>query len=166
MVVWTYTTHRRRRIFHYFAMAVLFITGTYYFVMASNLGYTAVLVEFRVNAIVANPIIPRTRQIFYTRWIGYFINFTLIWLALTLLSGVGWANIFFTMGLTMLWALMFLLGALVRSSYKWGFFTLALVIYFMLVGHTMGIVRPFASRWSADAVETFTMLGGYELFLM
>lgn len=151
----------RRRVFHYFASAILFITGIYYFVMASNLGSHAVPVEFRENG-----ILNRTRQIFYARWIGYFLNFTLTWFALTLLSGVGWASILFTMGLSMLWALLFLLGSLVRSSYKWGFFLLALVTYFLLAWQTMGVARTFSARWSADAAKIFTMLAAYELFMM
>jgi len=161
MLVWTYMANPRRRVFHYIASAILFITGIYYFVMASNLGSHAVPVEFRENGILG-----RTRQIFYARWIGYFLNFTLAWFALTLLSGVGWASILFTMGLSMLWSLLFLLGALVRTSYKWGFFFLALVTYFLLAWQTMGVARKFSSRWSADAAKIFTMLAAYELFMM
>jgi len=54
----------------------------------SNLGGHAVRVEFRHDG-VPN----RTRQVFWVRWIGYFINFSLIFFALLLLSGVGWASI-------------------------------------------------------------------------
>lgn len=81
-------TNPRRRVFHYFAMSILLVATIYYFIMASNLGSRGVPVEFRQNGILG-----RTRQVFYTRWVGYFINFNIIWLALLLMSGVGWGTI-------------------------------------------------------------------------
>ncbi|TGZ78457.1 family A G protein-coupled receptor-like protein, partial [Ascodesmis nigricans] len=161
VLAWTYITASTRRIFHYIATAILLITTIYYFVMASDLGATAVPVEFRRYGLLG-----RTRQIFYTRWIGYFLNFSLIWFALLLLSGVGWGSIIYTVGLVMLWALMFLLGALVASSYKWGFWIIAVVLYFLICWQVMGVARRFASRVSTEAGRIFLMLAGWELLMM
>lgn len=88
VIAWTYTTNPRRRAFHYFSTAILLVATIYYFVLASNLGGHAVVVEFRNYGLAR-----RTREVFWVRWIGYFINFSLIFFALLLLSGVGWASI-------------------------------------------------------------------------
>lgn len=88
MIAWTYATNPRRRAFHYFSTAILLVATIYYFVLASNLGGHGVPVEFRHHGLVR-----RTREVFWVRWIGYFINFSLIFFALLLLSGVGWASI-------------------------------------------------------------------------
>lgn len=88
MIAWTYTTNPRRRAFHYFSTAILLVATIYYFVLASNLGGHGVVVEFRHYGLAR-----RTREVFWVRWIGYFINFSLIFFALLLLSGVGWASI-------------------------------------------------------------------------
>lgn len=161
VVAWTCTTKPRRRVFHYFAITILTVTTIYYFIMASNLGGRAVLVQFR-----GGNILNRTRQVFYTRWVGYFINFSLIFFALLLMSGVGWATILFTVGLVMLWASMFLIGMFVRSVYKWGFFVIGYVLYFLIVWHTMGIARSHAGTINANTHRTFTTLAGWTLFLM
>jgi len=161
VIGWTYMSNPRRRVFNYFAIGILLVATIYYFVMASDLGAHAVPVEFyRGN------ILNRTRQIFYTRWIGYFINFSLAIFALGLMSGVGWASILFSIGLTMLWTLLLLLGALVRSSYKWGFFVLALVSYILLAWQMLGVARGHANRLDATTHKTFSTLAAWLIGLM
>jgi bacteriorhodopsin len=161
IIGWTYVTNPRRRIFHYFAISILLITTIYYFIIASNLGGKGVPVEFRADGLV-----DRTRQVFYARWVGYFINFSLAWFALLLLSGVGWASILFTIGLVMLWATMFLIGMFVHTTYKWGFFVFAIVLYAFIGWQTLGNARSYATRFDAGTLSTFTILAGWQLFFM
>lgn len=71
-----------------------------------------------------------------------------------------------TLGLVSLWNVMFLIGMFVHSTYKWGFYTFALLTYFFIAWQTMGIARSYASRLDPLAHRVFTMLSGYELFLM
>jgi bacteriorhodopsin len=154
-------TNPRRRVFHYFAISMLSVATIYYFIIASNLGGAAVPVEFR-----GGNILNRTRQVFYARWVGYFINFALIWFALLLMSGVGWASILFTVGLSMLWATMFLIGMFVRSSYKWGFFVMAIILWALIIWQVMGIARSYANTVDSTTHRTFTLLALWELFFM
>ena len=161
VVGWSYVTNPRRRIFHYFAIGILLITTIYYYIIASNLGGTGVPVEFRADGLV-----DRTRQVFYARWVGYFINFSLAWFALLLLSGVGWASILFTTGLVMVWATMFLIGMFVRSTYKWGFFVFAIVMYVFIGWQTLGVARSYTTRFDAGTLRSFTILAGWQLFFM
>lgn len=159
--MWTYMTNPRRRVFHYFAISILSVATVYYFIIASNLGGAAVPVEFR-----GGNILNRTRQVFYARWVGYLINFSIIWFALLLMSGVGWASILFTTGLTMLWSSMFLMGMFVRSSYKWGFFVFAIVLWALITWQTMGIARSYAGTIDATTHRTFSLLAAWTLFFM
>ncbi|CCX33699.1 hypothetical protein FPQ18DRAFT_410581 [Pyronema domesticum] len=161
VIVWTYMTNPRRRVFHYFAISILSVATVYYFIIASNLGGAAVPVEFR-----GGNILNRTRQVFYARWVGYLINFSIIWFALLLMSGVGWASILFTTGLTMLWSSMFLMGMFVRSSYKWGFFVFAIVLWALITWQTMGIARSYAGTIDATTHRTFSLLAAWTLFFM
>lgn len=161
LIAWTFKTNARRRVFHYFSILILLVATIYYFILASNLGSSAVPVQFFHLG-----IINRTRQVFYARWVGYFINFSLIWFALLLLSGVGWASILYTIGLTMLWASMFLMGMFVRSSYKWGFLAIGVVIYFLIAWQSMGVAKRYALRMDVLTHKTYTNLAAWTLFLM
>lgn len=71
-----------------------------------------------------------------------------------------------TIGLTMLWATMFLTGALVASSYKWGFFVFAILIYFFLIYQVLGAARGYASRVDQGVHKIFSGLSAYIFFFM
>lgn len=154
-------TKPRRRIFHYFAMVILLVATIYYYIIASNLGGKAVQVEFYQGDIPG-----RTRQVFYARWVGYFINFSLVFFALLLMSGIGWTSILFTVALVMVWASMFLIGMFVRTSYKWGFFAVAVVLWALIAWQTLGIARSYTDTVDSTTHKTFAMLAAWELFMM
>lgn len=160
VLAWTFTTNSRRRVFHYFAIAILFVATIYYFILASNLGSSPVTAEFerRMDGL--------TRQVFYTRWVGYTINFSIIIFALLLLSGVGWASILFTIFLTIGWGVMFLIGMFVRTSYKWGFFVFGVVFYFLIVWQLLKNARGYAARVDTAGHKAYSTLAAYTAFFM
>lgn len=62
---------RQNRIFHYITASITLVASVAYFTMASNLGYTGVMVEFmRSDPHVAGA----TREIFYVRYIDWFVT--------------------------------------------------------------------------------------------
>jgi bacteriorhodopsin len=71
-----------------------------------------------------------------------------------------------TIGLTMIWATMFLCGALVSSSYKWGFFVFALLIYYFIIWQVLGVARKYTSRVEPGVHKIFAGLAAYEIFFM
>jgi len=160
-IAWTFMTAAPRRIFHYIAIGMLTIATIYYFIMASDLGSTGVRTEFRQGNIPN-----RTRQVYYTRWVGYFLNFLLSMFAILLLSGVGWATIAFSLGLTAVWDIMLLIGALVSTRYKWGFYVFSVLAWLGLLWQLFGVSRRYASRFDAGTNKVFTTLAAYQVFFM
>lgn len=147
----------QQRVFHYIALALLLVPTIAYYTMASNLGSHAVPVQFREGGIPG-----RTRQIFWVRFVEWFVTWSLEVLALLLLSGVGWSTILFTIGLTMLQAVMYLVGALTRTSYKWGYYAFAVFLYFLIAYQLFVAARAWARKF--DVGKTFSGLTAYLLF--
>ena len=61
-----------------------------------------------------------------------FVGWTPLVLAIGLISGVSWATIIFNIALTWIWVSSWLSGALVATTYKWGFFVFGTFAYFLL----------------------------------
>jgi bacteriorhodopsin len=111
---------RRDRVFHYITAAVVFVASIAYFTMGSNLGFTPIEVEFPRS----NPKVSGTyREIFYVRYIDWFITTPLLLLDLLLTAGMPWPTILWVILVDEIMIVTGLVGALVRSRYKWGYFT-------------------------------------------
>lgn len=82
----------------------------------------------------------------------------LIVIANLLLSGVSWATILFAVALQEIWVVTWLSGALVRTSYRWGYFAFGLFSYFVLayVLLSWGIQHARRIQTSKD----YTLLAG------
>lgn len=112
---------RRDRLFHYITAAVVFVACIAYFTMGSNLGFTPIQVEFPRN----NPVVRGTyREIFYVRYIDWFITTPLLLLDLLLTAGMPWPSILWTILIDEIMIVTGLVGALVVSRYKWAYFVI------------------------------------------
>ncbi|RJE17342.1 ion channel activity [Aspergillus sclerotialis] len=115
---------RSQRLLYYIAAGLTLIPAISYFCMGSNLGWTAILVEWvRSDANVHGDM----RQIFYVRYIDYFITVPLLFTLLLLSCGLPTSTLLYTLLMGEVWVIMALVGALVHSEYKWGFFTFGTV---------------------------------------
>jgi len=121
----SYTT--KPRIFHYIFTIALLTGSIAYFTMASDLGSTPILTELNNHN---NHSI--TRQIWYARYINWFVSWPLLLTAALLLTGVSWATILYTWAIAGAWVVSWLSGALVHSKYKWGYYVFGLFAYFVL----------------------------------
>jgi len=66
-----FTKPRSQRIFHYITAGVTLVSAIAYFSMASNLGFTPIMVEF----VRSNPRVSGTfREIFYVRYIDWYVG--------------------------------------------------------------------------------------------
>lgn len=114
------TQPRQHRIFHYITAAITMVAAIAYFTMGSNLGWTAITVEFeRPND---DEVRGQTREIFYVRYIDWFITTPLLLMDLLLTAGMPWPSILYTILVDEIMIVTGLVGALVYTSYKWGYF--------------------------------------------
>jgi len=133
MLFWAFARPRGTRLFHQIAIIVLTTATICYFAMASDLGAAPVRAEFsRGNTY--------DRQIWYVRYIQWFITLPLILLELLLATGLTLSDIFTTVFMAWVFVICGLVGALVPSTYKWGFYTIGIVlglfyIWYVLLGH-------------------------------
>jgi len=119
----TYFAKNGEKIFHYLFTISLFVGTVCYFSMASDLGQTPVETSTNKRG---------TREIFYVRYINWFVGWTPLITALGLISGVSWSTIVYNILLSWIWVASWLSGALVRTHYKWGFFAFGTFAYILL----------------------------------
>ncbi|KAH9926169.1 heat shock protein 30 [Fomitopsis serialis] len=108
---------RGTRLFHQLAIIILATFTLGYYSMASDLGATPIAVEFRGRG--SYP----TRQIWYVRYIQWFITFPLLVLEVLLATGLSLSDIVTTLFMCIVVVISGLVGALVHSTYKWGYFS-------------------------------------------
>lgn len=137
---------------------ISFFMFFFYFTYASNLGWTGIQAQFN-HVTVNNPVTgltPGVRQIFYSRYVAWFLSWPLVLylLELSSVSTTVLQNDTFSVLDTMhtllvqtfasyFWIISLLVGALIRSSYKWGYFTFGAVSMLVLQG--IIIRRQFVS---------------------
>jgi len=143
----------RERILHYLWALAAFIGFISYFTMASDLGNTPVR-QYMHNG--GNP--GQTRQIYYVRYIYWFLAWPLVITANLLLSGVSWATIFFAIALQEIWVVSWLCGALVTTSYKWGYFAFGIFAYLVLAYIMLAWGLEHARRIRTE--KDYTLLAG------
>ncbi|CDR43625.1 CYFA0S12e02674g1_1 [Cyberlindnera fabianii] len=129
-----YNFHRGEKGVSYLHVGPLCASATLayaYFTTASNLGWAGVPVEFNHITIGDDE-----RQIFYARYIGWFLAFpSVLYLfelnaaAQHVLASYNFVEVFhhLILQLTSTWVFVLglLIGSLIKSSYKWGYWTFA-----------------------------------------
>ncbi|THH32124.1 hypothetical protein EUX98_g2075 [Antrodiella citrinella] len=147
MIIWQFTRPRGTRFFHNLAVIVLTTSTLAYFSMASDLGATPIFVEFLHSGG------EQTRQIWYVRYIQYFINFPILLAMLQFASGLALSDILITGFFAWFVVVCGLVGALVASIYKWGYFVMGvfglIYIWASLDGH-----GPRTTFSAGDVVRT------------
>lgn len=124
-----------QRLFHYITLYALVVLAYQYFTMASNLGWVPIQAEFSHvwidHAIQSTQ--PGMRQIFYVRWVAYFLAFPAYLLNWAALVGLPWSAALFTVGAQEVMVVSFLIASLVKTSYKWGYYTFGVLALFLVI---------------------------------
>ncbi|KAK0518510.1 hypothetical protein OC834_007707 [Tilletia horrida] len=166
--VWAFATvDPNRRVFHYLTVGILTTASIAYFAMASDLGETPVQVEFlREGASIAAQNGGRlTRGIWYARYIDWTITTPLLLLELLLVSGVPVGTILITIFMDIVMIITGLIGALVPSTYKWGFFTFGCVAMIFVFWILYGPARRSAYAISSENGKIYIQGAGILCFL-
>ncbi|KAI9674047.1 MAG: ion channel activity [Trizodia sp. TS-e1964] len=153
---------RTARVFHYITASITLVAAIAYFTMASNLGWVPVNVEFvRSRDVVSG----YTREIFYARYIDWFITTPLLLLDLLLTAGLPWPTILFTILLDEVMIVTGLIGALTSTSYKWGYFVFGCIAFLGVAWNVMFVARQHAFALGSDIHRTFISCGVLTTFL-
>ncbi|KAF1963696.1 family A G protein-coupled receptor-like protein [Byssothecium circinans] len=122
MLAWSQLQSLDRRFYQKTVALSCLIMSMTYFTMAGNLGWVGIVVEWNRSD---DNVSGATRQIFWVRYIGCLSNGTCF----------AW---FFVIGR--------LLGALVATTYKWGYYVFCLIGFFYLSFDLLIHARSQASR--------------------
>jgi len=109
---------REDRIFFYITAAINFTACIAYFTMGSELGWAAIDVEWLRPR--GSEVYGVTREVFYARYVDWFITTPLLLMDLLLTAGMPWPTILWVIFLDEVMIVTGLVGALVRSAYKFG----------------------------------------------
>ena len=158
----SYTKPRSERIFHYITAAITMVASIAYFSMASNIGWTPITVEFARSAAVVSG---NAREIFYVRYIDWVITTPLLLMDLLLTSGLPWPTILYTILIDEIMIITGLAGALVNSSYKWGYYVFGCFALFFVAYVLLLEARVHANLLGKDVGRTFLICGSWTTFL-
>lgn len=153
---------RSQRLFHYITAAITLVAAIAYFSMGSNLGWTAIQVEFQRS----NPKVAGTmRQIFYVRYIDWFVTTPLLLTDLFLTCGLPTPTIMYTILMNEVMVVTGLIGALVKSSYKWGYYVFGCFAFFFVAYAVIFEGRSHARALGADIEKVYTICGVWTIGL-
>ncbi|KAI5453080.1 hypothetical protein NCC49_006109 [Naganishia albida] len=142
---------RGTRIFHQLATMILTVSAIDYFAMASNLGNTPISTTMRRQG---------TRAIWYSRYIDWSITVPLLLLTLLLATGLPLGDLTTVIFFGLVFVISLLIGALIESDYKWGFYVFAIVSILYVAYHILSPARASARLLGLDWGRTFTRAAG------
>ncbi|EDO15075.1 hypothetical protein Kpol_431p2 [Vanderwaltozyma polyspora DSM 70294] len=146
LVVFMFRKPANERLFYYTGIAPSLVMAIAYFTMASNLGWAPVRAEFNHVRTSTQEEHPGYRQIFYARYVGWFLAFPWPIIQACLLGNTPVWQICFNIAMTEVFTIGFLVASVVHSTYKWGYFVFgiagALVASISVLTTTRNLVKP------------------------
>ncbi|KAI0121165.1 bacteriorhodopsin, partial [Xylariales sp. AK1849] len=153
-----FTKPQSHRLFHYITAGITAIACIAYFAMGSDLGQVPIQVEF-VRPGSSKVGSAGTREIFYARYIDWFITTPLLLLDLLLTAGMPIPTILITIFANEIMIVTGLIGALTSTSYKWGFWVFGVFAFLYVVYNLLGPGRSHANALGGDARKTYMLCG-------
>ncbi|KAK9453302.1 hypothetical protein V1511DRAFT_462620 [Dipodascopsis uninucleata] len=142
-----YFVPRKERVFHYTSIAAAFFASIAYFTLASDLGWTPIETEF------SHQQDGGFRQVFYARYIGWFMVSPLLMINVSFLAGMSWITSLFIACIQEIFVISGLIGSLVPSTYKWGYFTIGVSAWFLVAYNLVYVGYQSLGELSATNVH-------------
>ncbi|KAB8356685.1 hypothetical protein FH972_024261 [Carpinus fangiana] len=158
----SYTKPREKRIFHYITASITLVASIAYFSMASNIGWAPITVEFQRSA---STVSGNVREIFYVRYIDWFITTPLLLLDLLLTAGLPLPTVLYTILIDEVMIVTGLTGALVKSSYKWGYFAFGCAALLWIGWVLLFEARIHSKTLGNDVGRAFVICGSWTFAL-
>jgi len=156
MIGWMWARPTAQRILHLLPIIILSISSVVYFSMAADLGSTPITAEFYGNHHQTYAGEPATRAIWYVRYIGWVLTMPLVALEVLLTTGLPATEVSATLFMQVVAFVSLLVGALVSSTYKWGYFVFGTAAIIYVVAHLLSSGRLGAGAIGADVHSIFT----------
>lgn len=153
------------RLFYYTAIAPVVFMTINYFTLASDLGWVSVRAKYNHLKTSTQLEHPGYRQIFYSRYIGWFMALPWPIVQASLLGNTPMWQIAFNVGLTEVFVVNFLIAGLVHSTYKWGYYSIGVAAGIIASVSVMTTTRNLAKNIGADVLKVFTIYYGVVMFL-
>ncbi|KAH9821367.1 bacteriorhodopsin [Teratosphaeria destructans] len=148
---------RSERVFFYMTAAINFTACIAYYAMGSNVGWTPIDVEWRrYNHHGVGGV---NREIFYARYIDWFVTTPLLIMDLLLTAGMPWPTIAWAIFMDEVMVVTGLLGALVHSRFKWGFYGFGCAAMFYVFWIIAFEGRKHARRLGRDIHRVYVLCG-------
>merc|ERR1712225_71895 len=147
----------KNRFFFYTLAIPAFVAMVVNFSIASNLGWTPIDVEWRRTD---DEVAGINRQIWYVRYIGWFLIWPILTVAILLTSVVPTLYILWTCFLTASMAVLATVGALVRSDYKWAYYVFWLFAWLLVGYHLIWLPRKYANTLGLDVFRIHNVSSG------
>lgn len=158
---WSLFRPRGQRVFHHLFLIVLTTSAISYFAMASDLGFTNINTEFSHHGFPTGT----TRQIWYARYIDWVITVPILLLTIVLASGLPLSDILTLIFFALVMVVSGLIGALVHTTYKWGFFAFGCAALLYIWWNMMGPARASSFALGSPFKSAFTISTGWLSFL-
>jgi bacteriorhodopsin len=155
---------QNHRLFHYITAGITLVAAIAYYSMGSNLGQVPIQVEF-VRPDRDAVAQAGTREIFYVRYIDWFITTPLLLLDLLLTAGLPFPTILITILADEVMIVCGLVGALTQTTYKWGYWTFGTVAFFYVVYQLLWGGRQHANALGGSISKTYNMCGVLTIFV-
>ncbi|EXJ58878.1 hypothetical protein A1O7_06308 [Cladophialophora yegresii CBS 114405] len=153
---------QRHRIFYYITAAINLTAMLAYYAMGSHQGWAPINVEYQRSW---SKVAGVNREIYYARYIDWFITTPLLLLDLMLTAGLPWPTIVWTIFIDWIMIITGLIGALTPSRWKWGWWTFGTVAMFYIFWNLAGVGRKRAKLLGQDIYRTYMLCGVLTLFV-
>lgn len=158
------TKPQTHRLFHYITAGITAVACVAYWSMGSDLGQVPIQAEF-VRAGSRAVAAAGTREIFYVRYIDWFVTTPLLLTDLLLTAAVPWPTILITILADEIMIVTGLVGALTQTSYKWGYWVFGMFAFFFVVYELLFDARRHANAIGGTVQTTFRNCGVLTIFL-
>jgi len=153
-----FTKPRSHRLFHYITAAITCVAAIAYYSMAANLGQTPIQAEF-IRPGNHHVRAAGTREIFYVRYIDWFVTTPLLLLDLLLTAGLPWPTVLITILADEIMIVTGLVGALTQTRYKWGYYAFGNAAFFYVLYMLVFVGRKHAQHLGPNVYKTFMSCG-------
>lgn len=152
------TKPKTHRLFHYITATITMVACIAYWCMGSDLGQVPIQAEFIRRG--SNTVFAAgTREIFYVRYIDWFVTTPLLLLDLLLTAGLPWPTILVTLLADEIMIVCGLVGALTQTRYKWGFWSFGTAAFLFVVYELLFDARQHANALGGNIKSTFLRCG-------